>query len=591
MDKSQVTQAIKARLSIADIVRRYVDLKRQGTRLVAPCPFHQETKPSFSVNEEQGTFYCFGCQASGDIFDFYGKINGFDFKESLEALAEEAGVKLEHVKGGNAGDQAVKTSNKREILKMHALASALYAKNLTKQEAEPCRVYMEERGLPKDMVERFAIGYSLPAWQDLADTLKRSGYKEAIMLESGLVSKGAKGGVYDRFRSRLMFPIRNLSGQTIAFGGRVLPKLAQENDAKYINSSDSPVYKKGDHLYGLYEARSAMGVQKCAMLTEGYMDVITLHQFGYTHAVAGLGTALTPEQVRRISSFCPKVELLYDGDAPGRKAALKAAEMFLTRGLSCTVVLFPDKEDIDSLLRKAGKEAFEALRTKGQDGLDFCIGTLQGFSPKDAVEWARNFLLQVELPELFQKFATSLAQGLGFSEQELRDNVHQKKQTRVRITANTSDAPSKLVEKAEKIGEESGEENFLNPSPSTDKEILTFAVRYPSALAALQNLGADLFLRTPWARALWEKLENARGEEIFPLLSEVEKGFFIRARDMGAPLDNQEGELAALQILLEQLQKKNHSASLIAALRQGQADTATQMEYMRALRDARKEAL
>ncbi len=583
MDNSQTTQAIKARLSIADIVRRYVDLKRQGNRLVAPCPFHQETKPSFSVNEEQGTFYCFGCQASGDIFDFYGKINGLDFKESLEALAEEAGVPLTQFPQTKG---APKTSNKRELLKMHTLASALYAKNLSKKEAEPCRVYMEERGLPQDMVERFALGYSLPAWQDLADTLKRSGYKESIMLESGLVSKGGKGGVYDRFRSRLMFPIRNLSGQTIAFGGRVLPKLAQENDAKYINSSDSPIYKKGDHLYGLYEARSAMGIQKCALLTEGYMDVITLHQFGYTNAVAGLGTALTPEQVRRIASFCPKVELLYDGDAPGRKAALKAAEMFLTRGLSCTVVLFPEKEDIDSLLRKAGKEVFESLRTKGQDGLDFCISTLQGFSPKDAVEWARNFLMQVELPELFQKFATSLAQGLGFSEQELRDSVHQKKQTR---TAR-QDTARKTAENTKNEEKEQDKENFLNPSLSTDKEILTFAVRYPGALAALQNLGADLFLRAHWAQALWEKLENAREEELFPLLSEEEKGFYIRARDMGAPRDNQEGEFAALQVLLEHVHKKNHSASLIAALRQGQADTATQMEYMRALRDARKEA-
>jgi len=369
-----------------------------------------------------------------------------------------------------------------------------------------------------------------------------------------------------------MFPIRNLSGQAVAFGGRIIPSLAREDDAKYINSSDSPIYKKGEHLFGLFQARPSIAVKKNIILTEGYMDVITLHQYGYTQAVGVLGTALTPEQIKRLSGFSSHLELMFDGDGAGRKAAFRSCEMLLTRGLSCKVLLFPDDNDIDSMLRTHGPEAVEELRAKAQDGLGFCISVLRGMAQRDAVDWARKFLSQVEMPELFQHFASELSKGIGLSEAELRGGVLDRRQSASTPRPSTPAAPKSI---------------------SRDRELMTFAVRYPHRLPDLQAAGADMYLAAPWALKLWEKLAQTCSEEAFELLEPGERDFWIRCRDTktGAPpLDNEEGELSAIRQMLEHLQKTAHMASLVQALREGTADQETQREYMRALRESAREA-
>ena len=564
MRNTDAIQAIKSRISLADMARRYVELRSVGSRLVAPCPFHQETKPSFSINEEQGTFYCFGCQASGDLFDFYGRLNGLDFKETLQALAEEAGVQLQTYRPNPQARQ--ERSQKRDMLKMHELAASHFHSNLNAAHAKVCRDYIEERGITPELQEKFGLGWSMDSWQDLGDTLRRAGFDLNAAVECGLQSKSASGRTFDRFRNRLMFPIRNLSGQAVAFGGRIIPSLAKEDDAKYINSSDSPIYKKGEHLFGLFQARPSIAVKKSIILTEGYMDVITLHQYGYTQAVGVLGTALTPEQIKRLSGFSSHLELMFDGDGAGRKAAFRSCEMLLTRGLSCKVVLFPGDNDIDSMLRTHGPEAVEELRAKAQDGLAFCISVLRGMAPRDAVDWARKFLSQVELPELFQRFASELASGLGLSEADLRGGVLDRRQS----------APARASAPAAPKG------------ISRDREIMTFAVRYPHCLPDLQAAGADLYLSAPWAFKLWEKIAQSCSEEAFELLEPGERKFWIRCRGTDAPpLDNEEGELNAIRHMLEQLQKTAHMASVVEALRQGTADEETQREYMRALDEAR----
>ena len=565
MRNTDVIQAIKSRISLADMARRYVELRSVGSRLVAPCPFHQETKPSFSINEEQGTFYCFGCQASGDLFDFYGRLNGLDFKETLQALAEEAGVQLQTYRPNPQARQ--ERSQKRDMLKMHELAAGHFHANLKASHAKVCRDYIEERGITPELQEKFGLGWSMDSWQDLGDSLRRAGFDLNAAVECGLQSKSGSGRTFDRFRNRLMFPIRNLSGQAVAFGGRIIPSLAGEDDAKYINSSDSPIYKKGEHLFGLFQARPSIAVKKNIILTEGYMDVITLHQYGYTQAVGVLGTALTPEQIKRLSGFTSHLELMFDGDGAGRKAAFRSCEMLLTRGLSCKVVLFPDNNDIDSMLRSYGPEAVEELRAKAQDGLAFCISVLRGMAPRDAVDWARKFLSQVEMPELFQRFASELASGLGLSEADLRGGVLDRRQ---------SAAPARNAAPA------------MPKGISRDREIMTFAVRYPHCLPELQAAGADLYLAAPWAFKLWDKIAQTCSEEAFELLEPGERKFWIRCRGTDAPpLDNEEGELNAIRHMLEQLQKTAHMASVVEALRQGTADEETQREYMRALDEAR----
>lgn len=579
MQRNDAVRAVKERLNLVDIVRRYVELRRSGPRWIAPCPFHQETKPSFSVNEEEGLFYCFGCRASGDIFDFYGRINGLDFKESLEQLAVEAGIELDARRGGSGEGGRDRPSERRQMLRLYELAAAHFSRNLSGPEAGPCRDYMERRGIDGETAERFGLGWALPAWQDLANALRRAGCAEAPAVRAGLLGRSDKSGrAYDRFRGRLIFPIRNLSDQVIAFGGRI---IGSEDEAKYINSPDSPLYKKGDQLYALPQARRGIAARGEALLTEGYMDVLTLHQFGYGHAVGVLGTALTPEQIKRLSGFTSRVALLFDGDAAGRNAAQRACEMLLPRGLDCRVVLLPQGEDIDSLLRAQGREAFENLLAAAPDGLRFCLDTLRRqAAPREAVTWARNFLKGfADLPELYSRFASELARGLDLAEGELKSGA-----LPARRKSGAAEAPARPV--PGRAGLAAG-----NPDLVFERQILRFVVRYPQRCAAMQEAGADLFLKSVRARGLWQKFFEHPADELPYHLDEREKAFWLRCRTGEAPpLDSEEEEFGALLRKIAQRHRKTASGSVSAALREtsGTGDFENDMEYIIALRETQR---
>lgn len=564
MDVREAIRAIKERVSIVDLARRYVDLKPCGPRFTAPCPFHQETKPSFSVNPDKGVFYCFGCQASGDIFEFYGKINGLDFRDTLLQLADEAGITVEF--GKNSVHDQQKSANDRakrlDLLRMHELAATHFRACLSRDSGDECLAYLDKRGISPEIMEQFGLGWAERSWNSLANALRTRGFKLADAADGGLLSRSANGNLFDRFRGRLMFPIKNLSGQVIAFGGRI---IADEDEAKYINSADTPLYRKKEHLFGLAQARRAISAQGFAILTEGYMDVLTLHQYGYENSVGVLGTALTTEQIQRLSGFTSRLVLVFDGDRAGRKAALRSCEMLLARGLACNVVLLPDGEDIDSLLRGAGHAAFAELMSSAPDGLSFCIRTLQSLAPKEAVEWARNFLGQIKIPELGSPYATALAQKLRISEQELRQDA----------ISHASDGKVSTTPR----------QQLLNVR---DTQIITYAVRYPERLCDLRQMGADLALVSPAARNFWDLLEEFGPEDVFYHLNERQKQFWLAQRGEGsAPRDNAKLELALLGNELASFYSATQKASLAAALTGGAGDEgfAADLEYLRALQE------
>ncbi|MDM8215897.1 DNA primase [Desulfovibrio piger] len=569
MQSRDAIRAIKERLNIVDIARRYVDLKRNGPRWVAPCPFHQETKPSFSVNEEQGLFYCFGCHASGDIFDFYGRINGLDFRDTLEQLAAEAGVSLDRGPADpkRREQEQRERSGRRQMIKMYELAAAHFAAALDSPEGEECRAYIQKRGLSDEIVQRFGLGWARRDWQSLATALHRAGFDARMAAEAGLLGISERSRrAYDRFRGRLIFPIKSLSNQIIAFGGRI---IADEEEAKYINSADTPLYKKGEHLYGLAQSRRGITTKGQALLTEGYMDVLTLHQYGYDNAVGVLGTALTPDQIKRLSGFTSRVTLLFDGDRAGRKAALRSCEMLLTRGLACTVVLMPDGEDIDSLLRTQGPEAFETLLAHAPDGLRFCVDVLRALAPRETVEWARNFLSQVEVPELVSPYASRLATQLQLSESDLRQGAAQRRDTGAPRNGGTPQRPSGRAR-----------QNMR------DRQIMMYAVRYPERLDDLRDMGADLALQSEIARRLWDKLEEWGPETAAYHLDEREKNFWSFCRGAeAAPRDDGNKELEALRDDLDAYYASAQKLSLAAALRQNAGDPDADVEYLRALQE------
>ncbi|WP_051693936.1 DNA primase [Desulfohalovibrio reitneri] len=509
---SHTIQELKSRLDLGEVVRRYVELKPASAgRFMGPCPFHQETKGSFSVNPEQGFYYCFGCQASGDVIDFYSRINGLEFRDAVEALAREAGLEM---RSGPVDPKAAeRRERKKACLEMHRLAQEYFRSLLRGRAGKAARDYLERRGTPSEVVENFGLGCSTDDWQGLQDFLRSKGFTPEQGVEAGLLSqKGETGRTYDRFRGRLIFPISDVAGKPLAFGGRVLG----DGEPKYLNSSDSPIYKKGEHLYGLHQARPTMAKTRRALLTEGYMDVLSLHQFGYGDAVGVLGTSLTTEQVKRLAGFCGRIDLVFDGDRAGRAAALRSAEMILCQGLTCRVVLLPEGKDVDDVLQAEGTEGFEAFLGNAWDGLEFCMDEMRSTgSAKEVMEWAKRFLGGLKEQDWLAWYLPRLAEGLDLDEAVLRRStmkvVHPAEGRREK-----QGGPAKPAGKLEKEG-----------APG-DRHLLAQLLLHPERWREFAKRDYDAVFTTEWARRFWEKVVSSGAEDVdgcFHLLDEAEKRF------------------------------------------------------------------
>jgi DNA primase len=519
---NQIIQTLKQRVNIVDVVRRYVALRPASGRHVGLCPFHQEKTASFSVNEAEGFYYCFGCQAGGDVLDFYMRINGLEFKDALTQLAEEAGIELKEFRPDPEFDERQKL--KKLCLEMHAQAQEYYRRNLNQITGDAARTYLRRRGTSPEICAAFGLGASPDDWHGLMNHLVARGFTPEQGVLAGLLSKNEKGNIYDRFRGRLIFPIQNLSGQVIAFGGRIIT----EGEPKYLNSSDTPIYKKGEHLYGLHQARQAMTRSKRAILTEGYMDVLSLAQFGYADSCGVLGTALTQDQVKRLAGFCSRIDLIFDGDGAGRKAGLRSAEMILHQGVACRVLLMPEGEDVDSLLHKQGREGLEACFETAADGLDYCLDTVRGsFAPREIVAWASGFLGLLSDNALRAYYLPRLADGLGLSEEDLRRQGGQGRGPEKRIIAPS--AP-RTVPAGRPVGKDD----------QNDRYYLTFPVLYPEYVPHLQQLGFEALLVTDWGREFWRLQVEAEGMDLLSRLGDAEKIFFAKTRSTAHRLEGEE---------------------------------------------------
>ncbi|MDR2502904.1 MAG: DNA primase [Deltaproteobacteria bacterium] len=559
---SVVKQAVKARLSIVAVVERYISLTPAGGgRFKAPCPFHSETNPSFYVYADSESFHCFGCKASGDIFEFYCKYHGLGFMDALRQLALEAGV---HLGDMRVSSKAAEEQERRSrLFKMHELAQKRFRANLYGNGGKEAREYIAGRALDDKLAESFELGWSLDDWQDVVKLFQRAGYTEEHGLESGLLKKSEKAGrIYDAFRSRLMFPIKDLHGRVIAFGGRV---IGQDKEGyKYINSPDTPIYKKGDHLYGLAQARRAISARKSVLITEGYMDVLTLHQFGYNNACGALGVALTPEHVARLRGLTSDLELIFDGDSAGREAAFRSVERILLHGLKCRVVTLPEDpqaKDIDLLLKGHGVKAFEDLRAKAPDGLTYCMRVLNNRSPGAIMDWVRDFLhkFKLERPEFVSKYISDLALGLGLEERVIR----------------------REVERAESVSGDAPGQRQIAPAPpprwERDRRFIVFALRYPRYIHTLEQKGLEFILETPRGASLWLKLcgmsPHEVEEDIFEDFSAEDRQFCLYCRHVDLPPPDDEAEEQDCRELCESIERliqyKNRHSNIqtVAALR------------------------
>lgn len=340
---------IRERIDIVELVSEYVRLERAGRNFKALCPFHTERTPSFHVSPALNRFHCFGCGASGDVFSFLMRIEGLSFPEALRRLAERAGIELREE------PQAPEATDERERLRKLLYASNFFYRQCL-QRTPSAQHYLQERGLSQETVERFELGYAPDGWDHLVRFLQRHQFSMEDAQRAGLVEAG-RNGYYDRFRNRILFPIHDSSGRVIAFGGRVI----DDGEPKYLNSPETPLFEKRRVLYGWHLARGAILRERTALLVEGYLDLIMLHQYGFAHAVATLGTAFTEEHAHRLRRLVERVYLLFDSDPAGVRASLSAGEILVREGIPAFVVALPEGDDPDSLLRREGADALRSL--------------------------------------------------------------------------------------------------------------------------------------------------------------------------------------------------------------------------------------
>lgn len=432
--RDPVVDEIKQRLNLAELIGEHVSLKRSGRGWTGLCPFHQEKTPSFHVDSEKGFFHCFGCQEGGDAFSFLMKVTGATFPEALRTLGKRVGVEVPE----RRRDEGVERLGELNAMVAEFFRAAL----LDEKRGARARAYLEERGIDEETSERFLLGWAPgDGW---ADALVRRGATAADLKKLGLASDSRHGrGLYPLFRDRLMFPIRDLSGRVIAFGGRLLGKA---DGPKYINSPESPIYHKGRHLYGLDAARPAIRESGRVMLVEGYMDAIALAQAGLGNAAGVLGTALTTDQLRLARRFADEIVVCFDGDAAGRRAALRAFPICVDEvDLWPRAVFLPEGEDPDSLVREGGVAAMESLIAASGTLIDFYLDDLVSADAVGADRMAATARAAVQMAEVLagvtdpivrDKLVRGAAGRLGISDSALLDAARQawKKKRSVQVS-------------------------------------------------------------------------------------------------------------------------------------------------------------
>ena len=352
-------QELVARNDIYDTISRYVSLQRAGRLYKGLCPFHSERSPSFMVYPETQSYYCFGCGAGGDVIKFTMEMNSLSYIEAIRFLAQQCGMPMPDEDDGQA-------KLKSRILQMNKLSARFFYDTLNSEAGRNARKYLRDRQLSDKTIVNFGLGYAPAEWQGLTNYLRSKGFTDEEMVRGYLAARNKNGNLYDIFRDRVMFPIIDLRGNVIAFGGR---RMGDEGGPKYLNSGDTPVFKKSNGLFALNLAKKSG--KDSFILAEGYMDVIAMHQAGFNNAVATLGTALTSQQARLIGDYAKKVIISYDSDEAGQKATRRAMEIFEKEDVTVQVLQMTGAKDPDEYIKKYGAQRFEMLLEGANSALDF----------------------------------------------------------------------------------------------------------------------------------------------------------------------------------------------------------------------------
>ena len=465
-----VIDQVRLSIDIVDVVGDHVALTRRGKSFVGLCPFHDDSSPSLNVSQEKQIYKCFACGAGGNSFTFLRDIENISFIEAVRQLADRAGIALPDAKPADPDQQEVFD----QLYRANELAVKYFHHLLTQDEkAADAMAYLENRGINRDVIDAFSLGYAPDQWDGFLQVATRRGFSPQILERAGLVTqRQAGGGFYDRFRNRITFPIHAATGRPVAFGARALDP---DEQAKYINSPETPVYNKSATLYGLWRDRDAIRDAGVALVVEGYMDLIALSQYGIENAVASSGTALTTDHARLLRRYAPKTILIFDGDTAGATAAMRGIGSLFEVGLEVRVVTLPEDHDPDSYVRAQGPDGFSRLTENAAPAIDFLIAQFaqrDDLSTVDGKTRTANALAElvgrITDNALKQFLIKDIAEKIGIDEEILI--VIAQRQRRPARSQNGQPEPESY-----------------DTRPRSERELLTFLMQHPENVDSVFN--------------------------------------------------------------------------------------------------------
>lgn len=554
-------QELKMKTDIEDVISTYVTLKRRGATLVGLCPFHNEKTPSFTVYPATQSFYCFGCGAGGDAITFLKKIENLDYLDAVKTLAQRAGLQMPQ-----EGFDDSLSKRRRRILEMNREAARFYHSVLLSPEGKVGYDYYIGRALSAATINHFGLGFAPNQWDALLKYMRAKGYQPAELVDAGLARKGQKG-YYDNFRNRVMTPIIDVRGNVIAFGGRVL----DDSKPKYINTGDTLVYKKTNELFALNFAKDSK--EDALILCEGYMDVIAMHQAGFTNAVAGCGTALTTEQVRLISRYAKEVILTYDADEAGQKALQKAMTLFDQTDVKVRIPALVGGKDPDEIIRTYGRDKFKGMLEGASNETEFRLLALRRQYNLATTQGKIDFIggaLQIlaTLPPVEQDlYVSRLSEELGVERQNMKVQL----QDLMRRQGNRREKREfkRIVqENMRKTARETMATDASLRKLRAEERLISLLLRYPDCSRLCKDFDPQ-WLTPGFAQRVFtlilQRLENGDGTELMDLrdrLTDDEMGRLsgIIARG-GESADAKQEFSDCLQTIRAEQQKKQESAA------------------------------
>jgi len=520
-------QELKHRSDIVDVVSSYVSLKKSGRNLMGLCPFHNEKSPSFSVSAENGYFHCFGCGAGGDVITFIKRIENLDYIDAVKFLAQRAGMAVPE---GKSTDGLTKLRTR--IYEANREAAKFYNKFLYTPQGKDGLDYLKSRHLSDKTIIHFGLGYSPKSRFELVNHLKKKGFTDSELIQANLANKSDKGYLFDRFSDRVMFPILDLKGNVIAFGGRIMSDIKP----KYLNTSDTPAFNKSRNLFALQFAKNKAKGQ--LILVEGYMDVIALHQAGFENAVATLGTSLTNEQATIIKRYCEEIVICYDSDEAGQKATSRAISILRPTGLRIKILKVPSGKDPDEFISSYGEQGparFRMLLEKSGNDADYRLQSIRSKYDLDITEQRVEFLTEAaQLISTFDNrieqdiYTAKLAEELGVNKDAITQQVQRfynkrSRDNRIRVQREIRDT---LAAKNDRINIEKA----ANLRAANAEEALIAIIMYDpgTAMKIFQRLPPEKFV-TSFNRKVYETLKQR-----------AENGYDFTLTDISGEFSNDE---------------------------------------------------